>query len=153
VAVTNIAQVYRDGAQDELALIPLMLSLNGILIALAVTNMMIALLFAVRERTREFGIMKTVGFSPGQIVFTVVAGAVVIALIAVVIGTPVGYYLTRLWMDAADTEGLPRDLVQVPSLARMALMVPLAAGLAALGSAFPARRAAGITVNEALRLE
>ena len=153
VAITNVAQAYQESHEDERALMPLMLTLNGVLIGLAAINMLIALVFSVRERTREFGILKTVGFTSGQIVGTVVFGAMVLAAIGVVIGVPIGYVLTRLWMAAADTEGLPPDLVQLPSMLSLTIIVPLAAGLAVLGSALPARRAAGTTVTEALRFE
>ena len=154
VVVTDAVQEYQDALEDERSLIPLMLSLNSILIALAATNMLIALFFAVRERTREFGVMKTVGFAPRQIIFTVILGAAVLAVIGVVIGAPIGYYLARLWiLEAADTQSLPSDIMRLPGLPWLALMAPLAAGLAALGSALPARRAATVTVAEALRFE
>ncbi len=154
VAVTNIVQGYQDSLDDELALKPLLLALSGVLIGLAVTNLVIALLFSVRERTREFGIMKTVGFTPWQIVFTVVLGAAVLAVIGVVIGAPIGYFLTRFWMlHLADTDGLPSDLVRLPSLPWLAFLALLTAGLAALGSALPARHAAVVTVSQALRFE
>ena len=153
VVVTNVAQRYQENLKDELALIPLMLTLNGVLIALAAGNMLIALVFSVRERTREFGILKTVGFTPRQIVATVVFGAAVLAVIGVVIGIPIGYVLTRLWMAAADTDGLPSDLVQLPSILSLTILVPLAAVLVAIGSTLPARRAAAITITDALRFE
>lgn len=154
VAVSNMTQIYKENLEDELALKPLLLSLNSILIAVAAINMFVALLFAVRERTREFGIMKTVGFTPRQIITTVILGAAVLAAIGVVIGTPVGYYLTRFWMlELADTDGLPTDLVRLPSAPWLTVMVLLGAVLAAVGSALPARRAADISVSEALKLE
>ena len=151
--VIDLRQEYKDNLEDERGLIPLMLTLSGILIALAAANMLIALLFAVRERTREFGIMKTVGFTPRQIVFTVVFGAAVMAGIGRVIGVPVGFVLPRLWMSAADTEALPSDFVRLPGPAWLLVMAALAPALVALGSALPARRAAHITVSEALRFE
>ena len=153
VAITNVAQTYRDSTDDERDLLPLMLTLNGVLIGLAVINMLIALIFSVRERTREFGILKTVGFTPVQIVGTIMFGAAVLAAIGVVIGIPIGYFLTRLWMSAADTEGMPPDFVRLPSMLALTIIIPIAVGLAALGSALPARCAAGITVTEALRFD
>ena len=77
-----------------------------------------------------------------------------LGVIGVVIGAPIGYYLARLWiLEGADTQALPDDIIRLPSVPWLALMAPLAAGLAALGSALPARRAAGITVSQALRFE
>jgi putative ABC transport system permease protein len=155
IMVANLRERFEKGIEDVRSLIPLMFTLNGILIALAAMNLLISLTFAVQERTREFGILKTTGFTPRQIVAVVVTGATTLAVIGVAIGAPIGYILTRIWiLYGADIDGLPgSEVVQVPSAPWIALMVPLAVGLAALGAALPARRAAGTVVSRAFRFE
>ena len=60
-------------------------------IALVTLN---AMLMAVFERIREFGIMKAVGVKPGQVWWIINLEAVVMTLIAVVIGTALGLPVT-----------------------------------------------------------
>ena len=129
-----------------------MFTLNGFLIALAAMNL---LMFAVQERTREFGILRTTGFTPRQIVAVVVTSATTLAAIGVAIGAPIGYILTRIWiLWGAYTDGLPGGaVVQIPSAPWIALMAPLAIGVTALCAALPAQRAAGTVVSRAFRFE
>ena len=68
------------------AIIPLLAGLNLVLIGLAATNLLSSQIFAVRERTREYGIVKTIGFTPSQVVASVMSGAGLLATSGVVVG-------------------------------------------------------------------
>jgi len=50
---------------------------------------------SVRERTREIGILRTLGFTPGEILGTVLGESVLIALLGGVAGIAVTFALTR----------------------------------------------------------
>lgn len=154
VLVTDLVEEFQSSHEDERRILPLFVTLTGVLVAFAAMSMMISLVFTVRERTREFGIMKTVGFTPWQIVLSVVMGAAILAVIGVAIGAPLGYFVTReVAMRFADTQGMPNDLLRAPSVLWQASLVPFAVVLAALGAALPAWQAANIRISEALRFD
>ena len=50
---------------------------------------------SVRERTREIGILRTLGFTPGEVLWTVLGESVLIALLGGLAGTAVTYGLTH----------------------------------------------------------
>ena len=50
---------------------------------------------SVRERTREIGILRTLGFTPGEVLWTVLGESVLIALLGGLTGMAVTYALTR----------------------------------------------------------
>jgi putative ABC transport system permease protein len=154
VIIRDLVADFDRGNEDERELIPLMLLLSGLLILLAGISLWIAMMFAVAERTREFGIMKVVGFSPGQIVQSVITGATLLALVGIVIGIPLGYYLTtEVFMRLASTEGAPDDLFQLPSALWLLGIVAATVGMAIVGALLPAWHAAGIRVADAFRFE
>ena len=131
---------------------PPLYALTIALLATGVVSVLITLLFAVRERYREFAVLKTVGFTPWQLAASVVSGSILMAGIALVVGMPLGLVFTRLALNlvgrAAD---LGTPFGTMPGPFEITLLVPLILLVAVLGSALPARRASGITVSDALR--
>lgn len=133
---------------------PLLLGLNAVLFAVAGVNLTSNLLLGVRERRRELAILKTVGFTPRQLVLSVLSGGAGIALLATLLGIPLGLVATRLMFDAlSSTAGIGTGIGALPGVRWMALLVPIAVGTTALASLFPATTAARIRVAEALRYE
>lgn len=131
---------------------PPLYALTIALLAIGVVSVLITLLFTVHERVRELGVLKTIGFTPWQIAATVVTGSALMAGLALVVGIPLGIVFTRTSLNYVGTAaevGTPFGTMPGP-LAIM-LLVPLILLVAVLGSALPARRAAGITVSESLR--
>lgn len=134
---------------------PVMVALSGLLLALVTLNLLSTLLLSVRERTREVGLLKAIGFTPSEIVSSIVSGAIVLAVIGAAAGIPVGWYFVRFVFgrSAGDDGYDAAALVQRPewfwfvALAAMALLVSV------LGSAIPARGAARMSVSDALRYE
>ena len=124
------------------------------LFAISVVSVLITLLFLVRERYRDFAILKTVGFTPRQVAVSVVSGAFLMAAPALVVGVPLGLLLTRAAMDFIGNEAeIGTPFGTMPGPVAIVLLVPVILLVAALGAALPARRAAGITVRDALRFE
>lgn len=144
------------GAPDEVAVLRgVMLGLSAVLLAIGLVNLLTTTLLNVRERARDFGIFKAIGMTPGQVVASVVSGASLLALIAVVAGIPIGLWVQE-WMfrQVGEREmGADPSLFTQPSWWSLALLVPGAVLLAALASAVPARRAANVQVAEVLRYE
>ncbi len=65
------------------------------LLAIGAVNLLITLSFAVRERFRDFGVLKTPGLTPRQIVTSVGVNAGLLGVIAVIVGAPLGLVFTR----------------------------------------------------------
>lgn len=104
----------------------------------------------VIERTREFGIMRSLGASQGTIMRNIIVEACMITaisyLLAVILALPlstfIGHFLGELLME----EAFPL-VVSLPSLA-LWLLITAVIGIAA--SAIPARRSARLNIREAL---
>lgn len=131
-----------------------LLGLNAVLFVIAGLNLLASLLLSIRERRRDFAILKTVGFTPGQIAQSVFAGSATLALIALISGLPLGLIATRLMFDAlSSAAGIGTGVGEMPGVLWLAPLVPGAIAIAALATVLPARRAAGVQVAEALRYE
>lgn len=110
--------------------------------AVGVSNIM---LIGVQERTRELGLRKALGATPGQLITMVVAEAVALTALSGYLGLVLGVAVVQA---IPDNEYLrdPRVDLGVAVAATVLLVV---AG--ALAGWFPARRAARIPATEALR--
>ncbi len=133
---------------------PPLYALTAALLAIGAGSVLITLLFAVRERYREFGILKALGFTPRQIMASVATGPSLLAAMALVVGTPLGIVITRLSLNYIGSEtGVGAPFGSMPGPLGIVLLIPLILLIALLGSVLPARRAAAITVNEALKFD
>jgi len=117
--------------------------------ALGVSNIM---LISVKERTREFGIRKALGATPGSVIALVLQEASVLTALAGYLGLVAGVAGLELMARYASTRDGP---LAAPSIdlgaALMAVLVLIVAGL--LSGIAPARHAARISPVAALRAE
>jgi putative ABC transport system permease protein len=118
--------------------------------ALGVSNI---LLISVKERTREIGVRKALGATPGSIVRLIVQEAMVLTLLAGYLGLVAGVgVLEAISRYLATLEGAPLSAPEVDlNAALVAVGVLAVAG--AVASIVPARHAAGVAPVEALRAE
>jgi putative ABC transport system permease protein len=105
-----------------------------------------AVAMAVRERTREMAILRTLGYRQGEILQLVLGEAVVISLIGGVLGLGIGWVLSKGTQAAAAMFGLQ-------SLRWQAALIVLGAAVAVglLAALVPALVAARKNVVESLR--
>ena len=130
--------------------IPLTISL----IVIALINLVSTLAFAIRERVPEFGILKTIGYTPRQVYFGVGVASSVLAGIAAVIGAPLGYLSTAALVNHfGEQGGWPSGVAAAPPLLWVFIAIPVAIVVVVLVSTIPGRAAARMSVAEALRFE
>lgn len=146
-------EMFSHNLPESLGLVRITLAgLAATLLMIAGVNLLTTLLFAVRERQRDFGILKTLGFTPAQVVTSVGVNGLVLGLGALVIGGPLGLGVTRLLFDVIGEQlHLGPGIFALPSPLRLALLVPVTFLLMLLGSVVPARRAVDIKIVDVLR--
>ena len=129
---------------------PVVHGLNGLLVAVAIANLLAVALLAVRERVRDLGVLRAVGLTPRQVTGSVLAGHGALGVLAALIGIPLGL---ALFFGVYGLANGDTELARLPAWWALAL-VPLgtAAAVAAV-AALPARRAGRLTVVESLRYE
>jgi putative ABC transport system permease protein len=133
-------------------------SIGGLALFVAAIGIANTMIMAVYERTREIGILKAVGASPGDIRWLFVAEAALIGLAGGVVGT-IGGWLLGLGLNAGMLAYF--DYMDVPmrgtfffvtgGLVALALAFATVVGL--LAGLYPAARAARLDPLEALRHE
>jgi putative ABC transport system permease protein len=155
IDVDNLAQEWVDALEESRREArTILFSLNGVLLAVAVVSLLTSLLFTVRERQRDVGILKSIGLTPVQVVSAFVMGSTAFALLAVIIGLPTGVFLTNVLVDfAAQEDGLPKGIAETPSIGWLLLVLPLTIAVTVIGSALPALRAGRSRIIDALRYE
>jgi putative ABC transport system permease protein len=131
-------------------LLVLVYTLDTTLLLITVTTLVAVALLSVRERIRDYGVLKAIGLTPTQIASTVVSGPAALAVLASVLAIPlgIGLYLA-LFQIAGDTT---EDAVIAPwwSLA----LVPVGTLLVVVAATIlPARLATRIRTADALRYE
>jgi hypothetical protein len=129
---------------------PLLLAaIVGVLAGAALIH---ALVTSVRRGRRQIGILKTIGFTRGQVVGSVAWHATVLAVTALIIGVPLGVIIgRRVWSTIVDHIGLvSAPAVSIPAIGAVVVLVLVVANLAALGPGIVAARTRTAT---ALRTE
>jgi ABC-type antimicrobial peptide transport system permease subunit len=144
-AVTRAAV---DDVPDELPV--LVYTLDAVLLVITATTLVAVALLSVRERIRDYSVLKTLGLTPRQIAWSLVGAHATLGLIAALLSIPlgIGLYLAVYAAVGADAD----DLVLAPWwwLALVPIgALPVIAGITSL----PARLATRIPSAQALRYE
>jgi putative ABC transport system permease protein len=135
---------------------------SGILGALDVISLIILLVMmmiigntiamGVRERTREYGVLRALGFRPGHIRTFIMGEAVVLGLLAGLAGLALSYPIVELGIGRFLEENMgswfPYFRIGTTTAG---LAVVLSVALATSAAVIPARRAARLEVTDALR--
>jgi len=150
----NVEMVDKDPPKEIGQVRVVIFGLNIVLVSIGLISLFNTTLLGVRERLRDFGILKTVGLTPRQIVVSVMTGMSLLALLAVLVGIPLGLIVTRLLFDYLGRQmGMGAELGMIPPWWWLALLAPGALLVSILGSVIPARQAAQVRVVEVLRYE
>ncbi|MBN2390293.1 MAG: ABC transporter permease [Anaerolineae bacterium] len=127
--------------------------LSGILIGIALVSVFNTSLLAVQEKLRIIGVLKTVGFTPSQVVMMVNTTAGFLGLLAAILGLPLGWFFTKSILSLlAKTYGF--GAVEMPINGLYVLALPLLmTGVSIAGSYLPGKRAARVSIVDVLRGE
>ncbi|HTF07851.1 MAG TPA: ABC transporter permease, partial [Asanoa sp.] len=110
----------------------------------------------VRERRRDFGMLKSIGMTPRQVVTMVLTSMALVGVIGSVLGIPLGvlahHYIVPAAADAARV-AIPYSVMKVWEVPTLALMALAGVVIALLGALVPARGAARLTIAEVLHNE
>lgn len=145
-------------AESFLALIKIVLNImRSILIAIAGISLIVASLgiansifTSVLERTKEIGILKSIGARINDIVFIFVLESVLLTVIGGIIGFFVGIGIAKLIIIYAATKDFTMLAINItPWLVISTLLLSLIVGI--ISGLFPARAAAKMNVVDALR--
>jgi predicted permease len=119
---------------------------GGIGLVLSTVGLYGVMSYAVSRRTREIGIRMAMGAQPGTVERLVLRQGFVLTLIAVVLGWPAAWMLSKL--AASFLYGIqPHDALT------FAVVPPLLSAIALVACWIPARRAASVEPMQALRTE
>ena len=126
--------------------------LGGVLAAGAVVALGLTLVATVRRRRRDLAVLKTLGFTNGQLAATVAWQATVAVAIGTVVGAPLGVALGRsLWdLFAREINAVPDPSAPFVSVVLIAVGALVVANLVA---AVPGRIAARTPTAHAFRTE
>jgi putative ABC transport system permease protein len=133
---------------DELPV--LVYALDAVLLVITATTLIAVALLSVRERVRDYGVLKAIGLTPRQLTSTLVSAHAALALVAALVSLPVGIglYVAVYGMAGGSSD----DLVIAPWW--WLALVPVATVLVvAAATDLPARLATRIPIADALRYE
>ncbi len=127
--------------------------LAGILIGIAIVNILIMSLLSAQEKLRVVGILKTVGMTPFQVITMFSTTAAFLGLLSMLAGLPAGLLLTKYLLNLmADFTGFGQISVSL-NMSTALVLVPFTLFVSVLGSFLPARWAARLQIVKILRQE
>jgi putative ABC transport system permease protein len=106
----------------------------------------------VRERTKEYAVLRAIGFEPWHVRFFVIAEAVTLGLVSAAVGVVLGYFFINNFVGRGIEENMgawfPYFRLQ-PSIAGLAAVIAVL--LATGASLLPSIQAGRVSVTDALR--
>jgi putative ABC transport system permease protein len=139
----------KDATKDMATVMAMLYVLLGFSVIVSLFGMVNTMVLSVFERTREIGMLRTIGMTRRQARRMIRHESIITALIGTTLGLGLGLFLSGLVVKAVSMDGLTFS-VPVQTLAAFTVF----AVLAGIGAAImPARRASRLNVLDALHYE
>jgi putative ABC transport system permease protein len=107
----------------------------------------------VLERSREIGVMRTIGASDNALLKVILVEGILIGLVSWLVGCLLAYPLAQTLCDAVGTAMIQTPLTFTFSAAGVLIWLALVVGLTSAACYLPARSACQITIRETLAYE
>jgi putative ABC transport system permease protein len=154
VAATGQVENARVVMEDHLLMVSSFLLVMSILItAVGGLGLATTMSLAVRERTREFGVMRVVGAQPHMILGIVAVEGVVIGILSCLLAVPLSFPMSTVVGRAFGMIMFQTPIVFMPAPSGIIFWTGLVVLLSAIASVFPAAKATRIGASEALAFE
>lgn len=126
----------------------------GLVLTVALANVGATVMLGVRERLRDLGVLRAIGFTPSQLIASTAIATFLLVATAVVVGIPLGLWLNRtLLITVGKSIGAGPELRAAPepitALVFVLLVVAAAVAIGALTCVQASRR----PVSELVRHE
>ncbi len=117
---------------------------------IAISGVLNTALLSFLERIREFGVLRSIGWSRHRLLGLVLGEALVVALVGAFVGLVLGWAATNILQNLGSLKGQFQPIYTSEVFSRSLLF---AGAVAFVGAAYPALRAAFLRPLEALRHE
>jgi putative ABC transport system permease protein len=145
--VQTAAQYKSDQKKQFQVLLNLVYVLLAFSILIASFGVVNTMALSVIERTREIGLLRSVGMARRQIRSMIRGEAVIVALLGAVLGLVLGVALGAAIVHASGSSGI--SILAIPTLTIVIVLI-VAALIGVLAAVFPARRAAKLDILQAI---
>jgi putative ABC transport system permease protein len=146
------------GVDTSFALFLSVITFMGIvLVVISLGGVFDTVLLETRQRTREMAVLKALGMAPRQVVVMVISSVVPVAILAGLLGVPLGVVFQRavlayMGQVAAGTR-IPESTMAVFVPAAIIGLALTGLAIAAIGAYLPAQRAARARIGPVLQAE
>jgi putative ABC transport system permease protein len=128
-------------------------AINIITLIIACLGIIVTLLASVLERTREIGILRSIGMLKSQVSRVVVIESMLLGLVGGTLGAGTGIVIGWMSLEGFLRGDYGASMQYQVDIASIFWALGLSTLLAALAGVYPARRAAGTNIVEALSYE
>ncbi len=125
------------------------LAISGLAILVGGIGVINTMVMTVYERTKEIGVLKSIGWKSGKILKMILGETLVITTLSGIIGALFGILISEVGVRIIGTEGF--SLVYTPKTFILAFGITLIVGI--IGGLYPAYKASKLAPTEALRYE
>ena len=150
----EVGEVQRESITSAVNLLILFLLLMALLTAFVGSiGLMGTMSINVLERTREIGVMRTIGAMDAVIMQSVIIEGLVIGLITWIVGIGLSYPISSVLLDIVARAISDSDFTLVFTSLGVFVWLGVVVVLSIVASVMPARNAARLTINEVLAYE